>query len=53
MDSLAGEYRYGPVKRTSELPAHKQTISWTELTGENFEKIKMCYVGLVAKRKTQ
>ena len=40
MDSLAGKYKYDPDKRTSNVPAHKQTITWTDLMRENFEKIK-------------
>ena len=40
MDSLAGKYKYDRDKRTSKVPAHKQTISWTDLMRENFEKIK-------------
>ena len=40
MGSLAGTYTYHPDKRTSKVPAHKQTISWTALMRENFEKIK-------------
>ena len=39
MDSLAGKYKYDPDERTSKVPAHKQTISWTELMRENFEKM--------------
>ena len=31
MDSLAGKYKYNPDKRTTEVSAHKQTISWTDL----------------------
>ena len=34
MDSLAGS------KHTSKVPAHKQTISWTDLMRENFKNIK-------------
>ena len=40
MVSLAGKYKHDPEKRTSKVPAHKQTISWTHLMRENFEKIK-------------
>ena len=40
MDSLARKYKYDPDKRTSKVPAHKQTISWTKLMHQNFEKIK-------------
>ena len=40
MDSHAGKYKYDPEKCTSKVPAHKQTISWTELMRENFQKIK-------------
>ena len=40
MDSRARKYKYDPDKSTSKLPAHKQTISWTDLMHENFEKIK-------------
>ena len=40
MDSLAGKYKYDPDKRTSQFPAHKQTVSWADLMRENFEKIK-------------
>ena len=40
MDSLAGKYKYDPDKRTSKVPAHKQTFSWTDLMCENSEKIK-------------
>ena len=40
MDLLAEKFNYHPEKRTSKVPAHKQTISWTHLMRENFEKIK-------------
>ena len=40
MDSLAGRYEYNPDDRTSKVPAHIQTISWTDLMRESFEKIK-------------
>ena len=40
MDSLAGKYKYDPHKRTSKISVHKQTISWTDLMCDNFEKIK-------------
>ena len=40
MDSLAGKYKYDPDKCTSKVPVHKQTISWTDLIRESFEKIK-------------
>ena len=40
MDSLAGKYKYDPEKHSSKVPAHKQTLTWTELMRENFEKIK-------------
>ena len=40
MDSLAGKYEYDPEKGTSKVPAHKQTIRWTDLMRENFETIK-------------
>ena len=40
MGSLAGKYRYGPDKRTSKVPTHKQTISWIDLMCGNFQKIK-------------
>ena len=39
MDSLAGKYKYNPDKRTNKVPAHRQTISWTDLMHEKFEKI--------------
>ena len=39
MDSLAGKYKYDPVKRTSKVAAHKQTIGWTYLMREYFQKI--------------
>ena len=40
MNSLAGKYKYDPDRRISKVPAHKQTVSWTDLMLENFEKIK-------------
>ena len=40
MDSFAGKYKYNPDERTSKVPAHKQTIGWTDLMRKNFEKIK-------------
>ena len=40
MDLLAEKFNYHPEERTSKVPAHKQTISWTDLMRENFEKIK-------------
>ena len=40
MDSLAARYKYDPGKRTSQVAAHKQTISWTDLMRENFKKIQ-------------
>ena len=40
MDSLAGKYKYNPDERTSKVPAHKQTITMTDLMRENLEKIK-------------
>ena len=36
MDSLTGKYKYDHEKHTSKVPAHKQTISWTDLMRENF-----------------
>ena len=39
MHSLAGTYKYEPDKRTTQVPAHKQTSSWTDLMRENLEKI--------------
>ena len=40
MDSLAGKYKYNPHEHTSKVAAHKQTIIWTDLMRDNFEKIK-------------
>ena len=40
MDSLTKRYKYNPDKRTCKSPAHKQTIDWTDLMHDNFEKIK-------------
>ena len=40
MDSLAGKPNHNPDKRTGKVLAHKQTISWTDLMREMFEKIK-------------
>ena len=42
MDAFAGKYKYEPDKRSSKVPAHRQNISWTDLMGENVEKIKTC-----------
>ena len=40
MDSLAEKYKYNPDKRNSKVPAHRQTITMTDLMRENLEKIK-------------
>ena len=40
MDSLAGKFRCDLDKPTSKVPAHKQTINWTDLMRENFQKMK-------------
>ena len=40
LDLLAGKYKYDPDKHTCKDPAHKQTISWTDLMRENVDKIK-------------
>ena len=40
MESLPGRYKYDPDKRTSKVPAHKQTISWTDLMRWNLEKME-------------
>ena len=41
MDSLGRTYKYDPEKRTSKVPVHEQTISWTDLMRENFESIEL------------
>ena len=40
MDSPGGKHKYNSDKRTGKVPAHQQTISWTDLMHEMFEKIK-------------